>query len=58
LRIGNKGNEVDLGPRESKAIAFEILPIKSGYSKYPEVRSYFDGIESKEKPCASIICVE
>lgn len=57
LRIGSKGNTVDLGPRETKTITFQILPIKSGYFKYPLVRSYFDGIEAKEKTCSSIICV-
>lgn len=33
------------------------MPVKSGYYKYPYVRSYFDGIEAKEKACGSIICV-
>lgn len=57
LRIGNRGSEVELGPKETKTIVFEVLPVKSGFLKYPYVRSYFDGIEAKDKVCTSIINV-
>lgn len=57
LRIGSRGNQVELGPKETKTIVFEILPVRIGYFKYPYVRSFFDGIEAKEKSCNSIICV-
>ena len=57
LRIGSIGSEVELGPKETKTIVFDVLPIKVGYFKYPYVRSFFDGIEAKDKNCNSIVCV-
>jgi hypothetical protein len=43
LRIGKSSADMNLGPKETKSVSFQILAIKSGYCEYPLVRSYLDG---------------
>lgn len=57
LRIGEKGLSLMLGPHETKSANFEVLPIKIGYHSFPQVRSFFDGVESMNKSYNSILCV-
>lgn len=49
MRVGEKGKSMILGPQEAKSLVFEILPIKIGYHAFPQVRSFFDGHEAREK---------